>query len=102
MDYFLLFLRNNWVFIVEIGLLVISTLIVIFKKKAIITIPGSFISSLLKLIPGYIQEAEVAFGSGNGEKKLTYVIKKVLDLTCEHHQCPPFYVGLKECLQQRQ
>lgn len=71
------FLRDNWRFVVEVCLLVISTLVVILKKKATININSTELSAAVESVPKLIIEAETIFGPGSGEEKLYYVLDQV-------------------------
>ena len=72
------FLVENWKFLVEILLVVLSIIIVLVKKKASIVIPISLFDDLYRLIPEWIIAAEDEVGPGNGDKKLSIVLKKAL------------------------
>ena len=72
---FLDFLRDNWKILAEVILLVISLLIIVFRKKTKINIPESTIVELYNLIPDLINRAEQEIGAGHGELKLQYVLK---------------------------
>lgn len=72
---FLDFLRDNWKVLVEVLLLVISLLIIVFRKKTKINIPESLIVELYNLIPCWINRAEQEIGAGSGDLKFQYVLK---------------------------
>lgn len=78
MEGFVVFLRDNWKFIVEILLLVISVIICLLKRTKI-NIPGSVVGDLLANIPGWINDAEDQIGSGKGQEKLKYVFSKCVE-----------------------
>ncbi len=82
MEEFVVFLRDNWKFLVEILLLVISVIICLVKRTKI-NIPGSVISDLLIKIPSWINEAEQEIGVGKGQEKLKYVFSKAVDFLHE-------------------
>lgn len=82
------FLRENWKFLVEIFAPILAMLILlIFKKRANITIPDSVMSDLLRALPKFIDDAEEAIGCGNGEKKLALVLKASVDYLAEMLGC---------------
>ena len=67
-------LIENWRFLVEIALMVISIIIVILKKAKVIKSDSAY-SLVLEKLPSIIQTAENAFGQGNGDKKLSFVLE---------------------------
>ena len=77
------FFLENWKFLLEILLLVISTVIVIVKRVRKVKVPESDLANMLNYIPGWIVEAEDKFGSGNGDLKFSYVYNKAVDFLCE-------------------
>lgn len=72
---FLDFLRDNWKILAEVILLVISLLIIVFRKKTKINIPESTVIDLYSLLPDWINQAEKEIGAGSGDLKLQYVLK---------------------------
>lgn len=78
MENFVAFLRDNWKFLVEIFIPLVSLIILCFVKKTKINIPESVQSLLCTQIPLWIMDAEAEFGAGNGEKKLKEVFTKAV------------------------
>lgn len=79
---FLNFLRDNWKVILEVLLLVISFMIIVFRKKTKIIIPDSVLSELYANLPNWIDQAEELVGPGKGDRKLQEVLKKALYFLC--------------------
>ena len=79
MQEFISFLQENWRFLVELILLVISLIIVLVKPSAKIKVPESVIALAMASLPVYIQQAEDSIGSGNGLSKKEFVLNKVLE-----------------------
>ena len=88
------FFLENWKFLLEILLLVISTVIVIVKKtaKVKVRVPESALASMLGNIPVWIVDAENQFGSGNGDKKFSYVYNKAVLYLAEKVGVPVNYL----------
>lgn len=86
------FFLENWKFLLEILLLVVSTIIVIVKKVAKVKVPESDLANMLSNIPGWIVEAEKEFGSGNGDKKFSYVYNKAVLYLSEKVGVPVNYL----------
>lgn len=79
---FLNFLRDNWKVILEVLLLVISFMIIVFRKKTKVIIPESVTSKLFCNLPVWIDQVEELIGPGKGDKKLQEVLKKALYFVC--------------------
>lgn len=66
------FLTENWKLILTVGLIVVEmVLFLVFKKR-----PTFIDNSLFSKICRWIEQAEVIYGPGNGEKKLEYVMNQ--------------------------
>ena len=78
MENFIAFLRDNWKFLVEISIPLVSLIVLCFVKKTKINIPESVQTILCEQIPLWIIDAEAEFGAGNGEKKLKAVFTKAI------------------------
>lgn len=72
------FILENWKFLLEIFLLVLSFFLLLLKKKAKIVIDDKVLASLFREIPVWISEAEDIYSSGNGENKFLFVCNKAL------------------------
>lgn len=71
MKEFTTFLVENWRFLVESLLTVVSIFLVIFLRKKIkVSTTGTLYDEILVLI----KEAESKYGAGHGEEKLSYVL----------------------------
>lgn len=81
------FILENWKFLLEILLLIVSTLIVIFKRKVKIKVPESDLANMLSNIPVWIIDAENTFGAGHGEQKFSYVYNKAVNYLIEKLNC---------------
>lgn len=82
------FLRENWKFLVEIFVPILTLLLLlIFKKKANITIPDVVFAGMLRGLPIWIDDAEELIGAGNGEKKLAYVLKTAVNYLAKEVGC---------------
>lgn len=79
MENFVAFLRDNWKFLLEIFVPLVSLVILCFVRKTKVNIPGSVISELFVQVPGWILQAESDIGSGKGQEKLKYVFAKCVD-----------------------
>lgn len=72
MEEFLVFLKDNWSFLVEVVLTLVVLLIAIFKKKVSVKCP----EVLYSLIPLWVSQAEEMFpGEKTGSQKLRYVVE---------------------------
>lgn len=78
------FFLENWKFLLEVLLLVVSTLIIIFKKRSKVILDRD---DVLIDLPSIINEAEEKFGAGNGEEKLQFVVRKWTDYICSSRGC---------------
>lgn len=74
------FLRENWKFLVEILVPILSMLILlIFKKRAKINIPDATLSGMFAALPLWIQDAETTIGAGKGDQKLKFVLTQAVN-----------------------
>ena len=78
MQEFILFLQENWRFLTELILLVISLIIVLVKPSAKIKVPESVLAVAFKMIPELIVSAEDLIGPGNGSSKKDYVVSELI------------------------
>lgn len=72
------FIVDNWKIILEVVLLIASTIFFIVKKKptkVVDTVQEHILRSLIYLIT----KAEIEFGAGHGEKKKEFVVSTLLD-----------------------
>ena len=93
MDSFVAFLRDNWKFLVEISIPLVSLVVLCFVKKTKINMNPSIWCSVAEYLPKWISDAESQFGSGNGKEKLKYVLKIAINyLSCR------LGVDEKDCL----
>lgn len=72
------FMLENWKFLLEIFLLVLSFVLLFLKKKAKIVVDDKVLGYMFREIPIWIKEAEDLYSSGNGENKFLYVCNKAL------------------------
>ena len=78
MENFVAFLRDNWKFLVEVSIPLVSLIVLCFVKKTKINIPESVQTLLCTQIPLWIVDAEAEFGSGHGQEKLKEVFTKAV------------------------
>ena len=75
MENFLIFLRDNWKFLVEVSIPLVSLIVLCFVKKTKITLNPNVWCLVNELLPKWIQAAEDEFGAGHGNDKLKFVLK---------------------------
>lgn len=78
MQEFIAFLQENWRFLIELILLVISLIIVLVKPSTKIKVPESVLALAFKMIPSLIGAAEDLIGPGNGPCKKDYVVSELI------------------------
>lgn len=86
------FFLENWKFLLEIFLLIVSTIIVICKRRAKIKVPESDLANMLSNIPTWIIAAENEFGAGHGEQKFSYVFNKAVEYLASKLEVPVSYL----------
>lgn len=79
MENILIFLRDNWKFLVEILVPLVSLVILCLVRKTKINIPSGVVNVMWTMIPTWIKDAEIVFGAGHGDEKLKFVIKTACD-----------------------
>lgn len=78
MDGFIQFLRDNWKFLLEISIPLISFIVLLIAKRVKVNIPTATITSVLCQLPLWINEAESLGVSG--KEKLEYVFTKAVNV----------------------
>ena len=82
MENFVAFLRDNWKFLLEILVPLVSLVVLCFVRKVKVNIPDVLLTELMVNIPLWIVDAEKDIGAGNGDMKMKYVFKKAIDYLC--------------------
>lgn len=78
MEQFVAFLRENYRLLIECAVILLSALILVFKKTNFNVLDESCLNKVLQMLPLYIKVAEDTFGDGHGSEKFKFVLKEAV------------------------
>lgn len=80
MEQFIAFLKENYRLLIECSAILVSVLILVFKKTKVNVLDESSLNCVIANLPRLIQVAERNYGAGHGSEKFKFVLKEAVHL----------------------